>query len=394
MLRRVVVKAAAPAALCRRLSVSADIRDSLTKPLSSLKEECKGQNLDLADMADAMKGATYKFQEANKKAGIEDKAFKGKVTTLAASLKAYNTRLANLQNETRSMQAEIDALLKLLWGTERPEGANFATPPPAAPQSAIPNDFEVDPPPLAKALGEEAPSAEPAASASPAKPSVERVEGERVSGAANAARAASPSASTVKEEEIEVETIEVEVEPPVQEDPVDTMKVTDITKELYEKGVNFSDCMDARSLRQRYRDVISGKIPTSANASTAAASSSSSSSRPYTEPLTTNTSQPRMPQRPQQQSRQQQYQQPPPNNNSAGNGLAYDPYPNAQRKMVDPMKYVREVKQELAVEKGIDANSVDLWSGKVKLDDNKRLYDYPSIQNYPIEVRQKGDIPS
>ncbi|KPI88874.1 hypothetical protein ABL78_1991 [Leptomonas seymouri] len=383
MLRRVVMKAAVPAALCRQLSVSADVRDSLTKPLSSLKEECKGQNLDLADMADAMKGATSRFQEASRKAAIEDKRFGGKTTTLTASLKAYNTRLANLQNETRSMQAEIDSLLKLLWGTERPDGASFTTPPPENART-IPDDFEVDPPPFAKALGEEAPTPDPA---EPVKPAVERVEGERVSDRGNTAS----SANTAKEEEIEVETIEIDVEPSAQEDPVETMKVTDITKELYEKGVNFSDCMDARSLRQRYRDVLSGKIPTSTNASTAASSSSSSS--PYTEPLTANASQPRMPPRAPSQQHQHQYQQPPPNSN-AGNGLAYDPYPNAQRKMVDPMKYVREIKQELALEKGIDASSVDLWSGKVKLDDNKRLYDYPSIQNYPIEVRQKGDVPS
>ena len=387
MLRRIVTKAATPVALCRQLNVSADVRDTLTKPLSSLKEECKGQNLDLADMADAMKGATYKFMEANKKAAVEDKQFKGKATTLSASLKAYNTRLANLQNETRSMQAEIDALLKLLWGTERPDGANFATPPPES-KATIPNDFEVEPPPLAKALGEDAPapdSVEPAKPVKTAKPTVERVEGERVSSEAASTTTAS---STVKEEDIEVETIEIDVEPPAQEDAVETMKVTYITKELYERGVNFSDCMDARSLRQRYRDVLSGKIPPSTNASTATSSASSSSK--YTEPLTANTSQPRMPQR---AAHQQQYQQPPPNNN-AGSGLAYDPYPNAQRKMVDPMKYVREIKQELALEKGIDANTVDLWSGKVRLDDNKRLYDYPSIQSYPIEVRQKGDIPS
>ncbi|KPA74049.1 putative mitochondrial hypothetical protein [Leptomonas pyrrhocoris] len=382
MLRRAVVKAAALTVPCRQFTVNADVRDSLTKPLSSLKEECKGQNLDLADMADTMKGVAYKFQEASRKAAIEDKQFKGKTATLSASLKAYNTRLANLQNETRSMQAEVDALLKLLWGTERPDGARFTTPPPETKRTA-PEDFEVEPPPLAKALGEEAPTPDPV---EPATPAVERVEGERVSDRVNPTSAS----NTVKEEEIEVETIEVDVEPPAQEDPVETMKVTDITKELYEKGVNFSDCMDARSLRQRYRDVLSGKIPTSANASTAASRcSSSSAAAGYTAPLTENTSQPRMPQR----STQQQYQQPPPNNNP-GNGLAYDPYPNAHRKMIDPMKYVREVKQELALEKGIDANSVDLWSGKVRLDDNKRLYDYPSIQSYPIEVRQKGDIPS
>ncbi|AYU79870.1 protein of unknown function - conserved [Leishmania donovani] len=384
MLRRLVAHALAPAALCRHLIVSADIREGLTKPLSSLKEECKGQNLDLADMAEAMKGATYKLQEVIKKSAVDDKQFKGKAATLSASLKAYNTRLANLQNETRSIQAEIDAIMKLLWGTERPEGANFATPPAEnAPNPTA--DFEVEPPPIARALGEATLSAP--SSTAPPKLNVERVEGERVETAARMGTSSSAGAS--KEEEIEVETIEVDVEPPAEEDPVETMKVTDITKELYERGVNFSDCMDARTLRQRYRDVLSGKIPTAAN------QSSSSASHGFTEPLTMNTNQPRMPQSgPPQQSPYPYQQQGQSSTNNAGSGITNDPYPNAHRKMVDPMKFVYQIKQELALEKGIDAGAVDLWSGKIKLDDNKRLYDYPSIQSYPIEVRQKGDIPA
>ncbi|KAK7197699.1 hypothetical protein NESM_000721800 [Novymonas esmeraldas] len=383
MFRRVVAHAVAPVALCRHVTLSADTREGLTKPLSSLKEECKGQNLDLADMAEAMKGATYALQEVLKKSAVDDKQFKGKTATLAASLKAYNTRLGNLQNETRSIQAEIDGVLKLLWGTEKPHGAQFSTPPPnKAPAAA--EDFEVEPPPLARALGEEAPSAP--ASAAAAEPTVERVEAERVDAAA-----ASSTADKVTEQEIEVETLEVDVEPPAPEDPVDTMKVTDITQELYERGVNFSDCMDARTLRQRYRDVLSGKVPTTAN--------QAASSKRFTEPLTENTSQPRMPPRGappphQYQYQQQQQQQQQSGSNNAGSGITSDPYPNAHRKMVDPMKFVHEIKQELAVEKGIDASSVDLWSGKVKLEDHKRLYDYPSIQSYPIEVRQKGDVPS
>lgn len=377
MLRRVVPRTVAPVALCRHRTVSTDTREILTKPLSSLKEECKGQNMDLADMAEAMKGATYKLQEVLKKATVEDKQFKGKTATLAASLKAYNTRLANLQNETRSIQAEIDAVMKLLWGAERPGGANFATPPPEKKAAAPAEDFEVEPPPVARALGEAPPSAQPA---------VERVEGERVAAeAAAAAGSASGAAGAGAEAEIEVETIEVDVEPPAKEDPVETMRVTDITKELYERCVNFSDCMDARTLRQRYRDVLSGKIGTSANSSTPSAS------KAYTEPLSANTSQPRMP--PRTTAPPQQYQQQQQSNYDAGSGITNDPYPNAHRKMVDPMKFVYQIKHELAAEKGIDVNTVDLWSGKIRLDDNKRLYDYPSIQSYPIEVRQKGDIP-
>ncbi|GET89634.1 hypothetical protein, conserved [Leishmania tarentolae] len=384
MLRRLVAPVVVPAALCRNLTVSTDIREGLTKPLSSLKEECKGQNLDLADMAEAMKGATYKLQEVIKKSAVDDKQFKGKAATLSASLKAYNTRLANLQNETRSIQAEIDAVLKLLWGTERPEGANFATPPPEKAPTPK-DDFEVDPPPIARALGEVTPS--PSSSTAPSSPSVERVEGERVE--TTTRMETSSSAGARKEEAIEVETIEIDVEPTAQEDPVETMKVTDITKELYERGINFSDCMDARTLRQRYRDVLSGKIPSTGT------QSSPSASKAFTEPLSVNSNQPRMPQRGPSQQHQYQYQQQQQSSNShTGTGITNDPYPNAHRKMVDPMKFVYQIKQELALEKGIDAAAVDLWSGKIKLDDNKRLYDYPSIQSYPIEVRQKGDVPA
>ncbi|KAG5476565.1 hypothetical protein LSCM1_04280 [Leishmania martiniquensis] len=387
MLRRAVAHAVAPLVLCRHLTISADVREGITRPLSSLKEECKGQHLDLADMAEAMKGAAHRLQDAIKKGAVDDKEFRGKVVTLSASLKAYNTRLTNLQSEARSIQAEVDAVMRLLWGTETPEGANFASPP----VGKMPNnteDFEVEPPLIARALGEEVPSAPP--EPAPPKRKVECVEGERVE-VTTTTMGASPSSDAKKEEEIEVETIEIDVEPGAQEDAVETMKVTDITKELYERGINFSDCMDARTLRQRYRDVLSGKIPSTAN------QSPSSVSKGFTEPLTPNTSQPRMPQHAPalQHHYQYQYHQQQQQSSTSGtaSGITPDPYPNAHRKMVDPMKFVHQIKQELAMEKGIDASSVDLWSGKIKLDDNKRLYDYPSIQSYPIEVRQKGDVP-
>jgi len=376
MLRRIIGCSAIATAVAayRCLSVSSEVRDTLSKPLSSLKEECKGQQLDLADMAEVMKAATHAYAAAVQTANAEDPQLRGKLTTLSASVKVYSTRLANLNNETRAIQGEVDAILKLLWGTENPHGASFAAPPTGA--AATASDFEVDPPPISKMLDEEAATT----TVSAASPSVEHVDGERVVGSTS--RSEPSHTAAARSEEIEVETIEVEVEA-TADDAVDAMKVTDITKELYEKGVNFSDCMDARTLRQRYRDVLSGKIP-SATATQKAAT------RPA-EPLATNTNQPRMPQR---SNASQQQQAPPPPPNTSENGLAADPYPNAHRKMVDPMKYVYQIKEEVAAERGIDPRSVDLWSGKTKLDDNKRLYDYPSVQSYPIEVRQKGDIPA
>lgn len=395
--------AAAAAAVHRSvrwLSVNHEVRDTLTQHLTALKEESKGQSLDLADMSDASKAATRAFQDAVQRSSLEDAQLKGKMTTLSASVKAYNTRLNNLQNEARSIQTEVDAILKLLWGTDSPQGASFAKPPPsssAAPAaeaagasatgSTSSDGFDVEPPIISKIL-----EGEPL-------PKVEKVEAERVVEDKKPASKEGSTAPKEGEEEIEVETIEIEVEPAEgsgsgagaaateQDDPVDSMKITDITKELYERGVNFADCLDARSLRQRYRDVLSGKIRSGYTGGT-----QSSAGKPYTEPLKPNgpgseSTQPRAPPRPQYQH----YQQPPPNTNESG--LATDPYPNAERKMVDPMKHVWEIKQEIATEKGVDPASVDLWSGKTKLEDSKRLYDYPSIQNYPIEVRQKGDIP-
>lgn len=391
MLRRFVccTNVAAALVVYRRLSLSGEARDGLTKPLSSLKEECKGQQLDLADMAEVMKTATNAYTAAVKKADTEDQQLKGKLTTLSASVKVYNTRLANLNNETRAIQGEIDAILKLLWGTENPHGATFASPPAGASASAEPREeFEVEPPPISRILNEEKPGTGAAASAdastatisSTPAPPVEQVDGERVVGSATPGTA-SP-ASAAGGDEIEVETIEIDVEP-ATDDAVDAMKVTDITKELYEKGVNFSDCMDARTLRQRYRDVLSGRIPSSA-----ASPKPPSSTK---ETLAPNPDQPRMPHRSQAPPQQQQQQQ---RQSTSESGLATDPYPNAHRKMVDPMKYIYQIKEEVAAEKGIDPRNVDLWSGKVKLDDSKRLYDYPSVQSYPIEVRQKGDIPA
>ncbi|EPY24021.1 hypothetical protein STCU_07354 [Strigomonas culicis] len=369
MLRRVVGPDTFRCVFARSLSISTDVRDSLTKHLSALKEECKGQALDLEDMRETARTASQTLQDAVRRSNVDDAKFKGKMTTLNASIKAYNTRLSNLQNESRSIQNELESVLTLLWGTEKPQGDSFATPPHAAQKPAAPRkeeDFDVEPPFISKVLESEG------------KP-VEQVVAERV---VDGHKARPDASTTVASEEIEVETIEIEVEPEAEaakSDPVDTMKITDITQDLYEKGVNFSDCLDAQSLRQRYRDVLSGKIPYRAT---------QKAQNPYTEPLNDATlANPAC--RPDRRLLGTAATPP----NTSETGITNDPYPNAQRKMVDPMRYVHEIKAELALEKGIDANSVDLWSGKTKLEDHKRLYDYPSIQSYPIEVRQKGDIP-
>lgn len=376
------------------LNMAKDQRDALTKKLTLVREEAKGQSLDLSDMVEASRGVTKQLQDSLKTLHVDDAKFKGKTATLNASLKAYQARLSNLQNESRAIQGEIDGLLKIMWGTEAvAQGAGASAPSTAQkPPIAASNDFDCDVPPIAQRLehmNEQPPAtptkATPAAAPNPKKEKVV-VEGEviRSSDKSQAQKKATANAT----EEIEVESIDIEVDEEqsaTTASPADNISITDITKDLYERGVNFSDCLDAKSLRQRYRDVLSGKIASSAAPAGAAASAASNPSSQYN-----TTQQPPPPPRPQYHQQQYQQQSPP---NTTESGITQDPYPNAHRKMIDPMKYVWEVKQELAKEKNIDPNSVDLWSGKNKLEDHKRLYDYPSIQSYPIEVRQKGDNP-
>lgn len=386
------------------ISMANDQRENLTKHLTLVREEAKGQSLDLSDMVETSRGAAKQLQDGLKKVQVDDSKFKGKAATLNASLKAYHTRLANLQNEARAIQGEVDGLLKLMWGTESvpqqmggPGGAQATQPPPrdagsrqAQSQSnTASGDFDCDVPPIAQRLeqiNQEAPTT--AAKSDPPTKKSEVVEGEVIRTSDSPKRTPHQTPPPAAEE-IEVESIDIEVEEDAAKgsSPADSMSITDITKDLYERGVNFSDCLDAKSLRQRYRDVLAGRIATTTTATSkpAAASASANSSQYNT------TQQPPPPPRPQYHQQQYQQQQPPPNTSETG--LAHDPYPNAHRKMIDPMKYVWEVKQELSKEKNIDPNSVDLWSGKSKLEDHKRLYDYPSIQSYPIEVRQKGDSP-
>lgn len=378
----------------RFFSLDSGKRNELTKHLSSLKEECKGQGFDLADMNDAAKEAGRAVQEKVRQLAIDDSLFNAKALTLSASVKAYHKRLANLQVEAQSIQAEVDALLKVMWGSENPEAANFATPPSssfvASPSDASKQEnsigkkdgeqktdgFEVEPPPIAQFVND--------LSGNNTEKKVEKVEGEHLS--SDTPIGGKPSVESAPGNvDAEVETIEIEVEPePLDSavDAVDSMKITDITSELYERGVNFSDCLDAKSLRQRYKAVLAGKFTPPSTSFKKAAEE--------------NKMQPPAPQRPEMHHSNYNYGSSSSQQSSANanqTGLAHDPYPNAQRKMIDPMRYVSDVKKELCSEQGIDPNSVDLWSGKVRLDDSKRLYDYPTVQSYPVEVRQKGDIP-
>jgi hypothetical protein len=375
------------------LSLAKDQRDTLTKQLTLVREEAKGQSLDLSDMAEASRGVAKQLQDGLKGLQVDDAKFKGKTATLNASLKAYHARLSNLQSEARAIQGEIDGILKLMWGTDavsQGSGAAASASGTISAKKAVPSDFDCDVPPIAQRLehmNQEQPHvSSPKTPTAKAPKASEVVEGEVIR-SSDKPQIKKPVVDAPPSDEIEVESIDIEIEDEGSSStasaasPADQMSITDITKDLYERGVNFSDCLDAKSLRQRYRDVLSGKVESKAQSPPKAAASSQQYNT---------TQQPPPPPRPQYHQQQYQQQSTP---NTTETNIAHDPYPNAHRKMIDPMKYVWEVKQELAKEKNIDPNSVDLWSGKHKLEDHKRLYDYPSIQSYPIEVRQKGDSP-
>lgn len=354
-----------------------DVREAITKSLNAVKEESKGQCLDLTDMNEASRNAANALQEMMKRHNVEDAKFKGKMATLSASLKAYNTRLNNLQNESRSVQREVEGALKLLWGGEEAPSQESLAPEPT-PSS---NDFDVDVPPIAQKL-EEINNSPRRATFVEAEPVVETVEGEIVSDSSKPTTTSSSSPSDGS-----IEDLEIEIESPEEKRLSDTKPIHEITQELHEKDIDFTDCLDASSLRRRYQDVLDGKIKSKADLAR---------EKRQAPKAQTQTQQPPNPRPPQQQSSYSSpsggYQPPPPNTSETG--LAADPFPNGERKMIDPMQLVSQVKLDIAREKNMDVNTFDIWSGHVRLEDHKRLYDYPTIQQFPLEVRQKGDPPS
>ena len=70
--------------------------------------------------------------------------------------------------------------------------------------------------------------------------------------------------------------------------------------------------------------------------------------------------------------------------------LMNDPYPGAERQMCDPMKYVWEVKRDICVRKSVNPEQMDMWCGGIRLEEHRRIYEYPQIQYTPMEVRVRG----
>jgi len=377
-MRRAVALAFRPATLgASRTAVSTHTRDDLSRVATKVKEEANGQAMDVAEMLESARASHKKVLEAlerNGELGSTDAKAKGKLQTLSASLKAYQNRLNNLQNEAKSINREAESLVKHLWGnssgSEEPAAAAAADGD-AAPQT---EDFDADAPHISKILEEKTVEAEP------------------VKGDSSASNTNTTASSATGGSAAEPEVLEIEIETPEEDIPI-----TDITQALYEKGIDFSDCHDAASLRQRYKDMKEGKFeqkqapPQQQTQQRAAPSQPAYGGGGNTGSYGGNAGYPSNEQR-QQYQQQGGYNA---NSTTTETGLAFDPHPGAQRKMLDPMKAVWEVKQNIAAENGVDANTIDLWSGPIKLEDHKRLYDYGSlVQTNPIEVRQKGDMPN
>ena len=366
-MRRLCVAPAVSAV--RYLTLSADARADITRGFTKVKDEAKGQSVDLSDMSEAARNAHKIVQDIQKRHPLEeDKAFRAKLNTVNASLKAYNSRLLNLQNEARGIQNDVEKLLKVVWGQEGP-GVESAEPVPSQ-EPAVNADFETEVPPLAEKL--EQLKSERVPNKATEQEQVEHVDAEPV--------VETPSATTVDESEIEVESVEVDGS------SVDDTPITDITRELHDKGIDFSDCLDAKSLRKRYREYLDGKFAEQAQAAPRQKSQSPQTDTPP------KASDPKKSTSWYEDEKYQQYRQQAAPNQSE-KGVTIDPNPGANRRMIDPMKYVRELKVELAAEHNVPPERIDLWSGKMMLDDNRRVYEYPGIQHNPVEIRAKGDVP-
>jgi hypothetical protein len=324
-------------------------RQDTTKTLTKVAQEFKGQALDLQDMCNASR---VSLKECNdmvarlSKTDVDD-ATKHKVNAVVSSLKAYCVRLGTVQGEAHSINADMDAIIKGAWKKDTASGETPATTSSTTTTSAEP----------APEIIVEAPE--------PVKKST--------------------SANVIKETEIEVET----TEKPQAADAAATMSVTEITEYLHEKGVDFGDCFDAASLRERYRQVVSGKYEDTAK------------KKKLEELEKRRQAEQKTDRQYQRQQVKDEYRQPPPPpahaepqmnyGGSQEQGLMQDPYPGAERKMVDPMKFVWEVKAEFCKQKGINPNQADMWCGFTILEDHKRLYEYPQCQRAAIEIKMKGD---
>ena len=180
-----------------------------------------------------------------------------------------------------------------------------------------------------------------------------------------------------------INEVDIELEEATPDSP---MTAAELTEYLHEKSVDFSDCFNEDSLRQRYMDVKRGtyKAPKKVQLKEESRHVTSNEQKisMIREPVVVqNTSNGN------RSSERERFNY----GGSSNCGIMQDPYPGAERRMCDPMKYVWEVKQDICQGRGVNSSQVDIWCGPTKLEDHKRMYEYPQCQRTPMEVRMKGD---
>lgn len=310
-------------------------RSKDAKVFARAAQEMKGQTTDLRDICSAATetslGAYADLTAWISKEPSFDEERKRKLNAVASGIKAYCVRLGTVQGEAQKISTELDAISAMLKGGD---------------DSLTPSDKKEN---LAK-----------------------KIEGneERI-----------PEASVEIEDESGAQVLSDE------DDWAINLGEKGITEYLHRKGVDFSDCFDAESLRARYRLVASGKWD-----------------EIMVRKRATQNQQRRRAElrREKSQDRRNLFgaatagmvREENPTINYGGSTeqqVMNDPHPGAERRMVDPQRYVWELKAEVCRAKGVNPSSVDIWCAYGILDDSKRIYEYPQCQHSAIEMRMKGD---
>ncbi|KNH04834.1 hexokinase-2-like protein [Perkinsela sp. CCAP 1560/4] len=194
---------------------------------------------------------------------------------------------------------------------------------------------------------------------------------------------AAPTVAEISENEVEIE----EPASTSAQNISSGVSVQEMTEYLHAKSIDFSDCFDEESLGKRYIAVKKGTyVPPRKESSVAPIApkvpSDSHKVCAIREPPTYERD---------SSSGSKHSQEKMNYGGSSQNAVMQDPYPGAERRMCDPMKYVWEVKQEICQGKGVNSSQVDIWCGPIKLEDHRRMYEYPQCQRTPMEVRMSGD---
>eukprot|EP00008_Paramoeba_atlantica_P007566 CAMPEP_0201483338 /NCGR_PEP_ID=MMETSP0151_2-20130828/7556_1 /ASSEMBLY_ACC=CAM_ASM_000257 /TAXON_ID=200890 /ORGANISM="Paramoeba atlantica, Strain 621/1 / CCAP 1560/9" /LENGTH=364 /DNA_ID=CAMNT_0047866435 /DNA_START=142 /DNA_END=1236 /DNA_ORIENTATION=- len=324
-------------------------------------EEFKGQSLDLRDMCSAarvVKQEAVDIAQQNQRELLSSDTLKQKWDTLLSKIKAYCVRVGTVQGEAASLHDDIQQFLKM----KEPEESSST-------------------------------SVKDKPAASVETPRIVRQEVREFTCTTSSPEDGTPiSAEVISETEIVIESSPDSQQKECENNAEDSTPVSEITQYLHENGVDFSDCFNAESLRARYRDVKSGAYrPVQKQKETDAAArrreleakEERQRQRQESSRSSTNTQQ--------NQSSSQHSSQNMNYGGSPSGGLMADPYPGAERRMCDPMKYVWEVKREICAGKSVNPEQMDIWVGGTKLEDHRRIHEYPQVQYSPMEFRVKGD---